>query len=407
MAERTRPYLYYDAVVSICAVCFRKIEGKILFEKGGVWMSKRCPVHGPERVLVSDDVEYYRLCREVFIKPPEMPLRRNTPIEFGCPYDCGICPDHEQHSCLTLVEVTDGCNLRCPVCYAESGPERMESHRPLAQIESMLDAVVANEGEPDVVQISGGEPTIHPQFFEILDAARRRPIRHLMVNTNGVRIAREEGFAERLASYAPGFEIYLQFDSLQARPLEILRGGDLREIRLRALEKLNVLNLSTTLVVTLQRGVNDTEIGTILDFALRQPCVRGITFQPVQAAGRLDGYDDAAHRLTLSEVRRKILEQSNLFSPADLVPVPCHADALCMGYALKTDGGGAIPLTGLIGRDTLVCAVECVRVRRGADHRSATHDRVPSRRRPRGWPTPGRDRPRPLVGVRRGSGIRH
>jgi uncharacterized radical SAM superfamily Fe-S cluster-containing enzyme len=218
----------------------------------------------------------------------------------------------------------------------------------------MLDAVVRNEGNPDVVQISGGEPTIHPRFFEILDAARRRPIRHLMVNTNGVRIAREEGFAERLASYAPAFEIYLQFDSLEARPLEALRGGDLREIRLQALEKLNRLNLSTTLVVTLQRGVNDAEIGAIIDYALRQRCVRGITFQPVQAAGRLDGYDDGAHRLTLSEVRRRILEQSTLFSPEDLVPVPCHADALCMGYALKGEDGTAIPLTGLIGRDTLL-----------------------------------------------------
>lgn len=350
---RTRPYLYYDAAISLCSACLRRVDAKILFQDGGVWMSKSCPQHGSQRVLLSDDVEYYRLCREAFVKVPEMPLRRNTATEFGCPYDCGICPDHEQHSCLSLVEVTDGCNLRCPICYAESGPERMASHRDLSAIEAMLDAVVANEGEPDVVQISGGEPTIHPRFFEILDAAKRRPIRHLMVNTNGVRIAREEGFAERLAEYAPGFEIYLQFDSLNARPLEILRGADLRDIRLRAIERLNALNLSTTLVVTLQRGVNDGEIGAILDFALEQRCVRGITYQPVQVAGRLDGYDDARHRLTLSEVRRQILEQSNVFSAEDLVPVPCHPDALCMGYALKTETG-PVPLTGLIDRGTLL-----------------------------------------------------
>ena len=356
----TRPYLYYDVAISICPECFRKIEAKIVFEEGGVWMLKRCPDHGATRVLISDDIAYYRQCREVYLKPPEMPRRRNTPIEYGCPYDCGLCPDHEQHSCLTLVEITDACNLRCPVCYAASGPER-QSHRPLELVEAMLDAVVENEGEPDVVQISGGEPTIHPQFFEILDAARRRPIRHLMVNTNGVRLAREPGFAERLASYAPAFELYLQFDSLKPRPLELLRGADLREIRLKALERLNALNLSTTLVVTLQRGVNDDEIGEIIDFALEQRCVRGITFQPVQAAGRLDGYAEDAHRLTLSQVRRKILEQSALFKPEDLVPVPCHPDALCMGYALKT-AGGAVPLTGMVdpkvlidgGRNTIV-----------------------------------------------------
>ena len=303
-------------------------------------------------MLVSDDVAYYRQCREVYLKPPEMPLRRNTPIKYGCPYDCGLCPDHEQHSCVSLIEVTDACNLRCPICYAGSGPER-QHHRPLAMIESMLDAVIANEGEADVVQISGGEPTIHPDFFAILDAAKRRPIKHLMVNTNGVRIARDAAFAERLASYKPLFEIYLQFDSLRPRPLEVLRGADLRDIRMKAIERLNALQLSTTLVVTLQRGVNDDEIGEILDFAVKQPCVRGVTLQPVQVAGRVDGYDDAEHRLTLAEVRRKILEQSPIFQPEDLVPVPCHPDSLCMGYAFK-GAGEVIPLTSMIGRDALM-----------------------------------------------------
>ena len=351
MTGLTRPYLFYDSAVSICATCFRRVDAKILIEDDRVFLQKRCPQHGPARVLISDDAAYYRQCREVFIKKPEMPHRRNTPLRYGCPYDCGLCPDHEQHSCLSLVEITDACNLRCPVCYAESGPER-QTHRPLAVVESMLDAVVANEMEPDIVQISGGEPTIHPDFFAILDAAKRRPIRHLMVNTNGVRIARDAGFAERLATYLPGFELYLQFDSLQSRPLEILRGADLRDVRMRAIERLNELNLSTTLVVTLQKGVNDHEIGAIIDFALQQRCVRGITFQPVQAAGRIDGYDDALHRLTLSEVRRKILEQSTLFKSEDLIPVPCHPDALCMGYALK--GTSPIPLTSLIDKRDLI-----------------------------------------------------
>ena len=95
-----------------------------------VYLDKRCPEHGRERVLVADDVEYYKRCREVFIKPPEQPQHNQTPIRYGCPYDCGLCPDHEQHSCLALIEVTDACNLRCPVCYAESGPHRPD-FRPL------------------------------------------------------------------------------------------------------------------------------------------------------------------------------------------------------------------------------------------------------------------------------------
>jgi uncharacterized radical SAM superfamily Fe-S cluster-containing enzyme len=353
MTGLIRPYLFYDATVSICSTCFRKVDGKIIFEEGNVFLTKHCPQHGNEKVLVSDDVDYYRQCRELFIKKPEMPYRRNTPIQYGCPYDCGLCPDHEQHSCLTLVEITDACNLRCPVCYAESGPHRMNQHRPLVQIERMLDAIIANEQEADVVQISGGEPTLHPDLFRILDAAKARPIRHLMMNTNGVRIARDAVFTERLATYMPGFEIYLQFDSLDAHPLEVLRGDDLRDTRLKALERLNELNLSTTLVVTLQKGLNDHELGAIIEFALKQRCVRGVTFQPVQEAGRLDGYD-ATNRLTLSEVRRKILEQSKVFAPEDLIPVPCHPDSLCMGYAFRTGDGNAIPLTGLVDKNVLI-----------------------------------------------------
>jgi len=351
MTERTRPYLFYDVALTICATCFRKLEGKIVFQDDKVFLLKRCPEHGAERVLVADDVDYYRRCREVFIKRPEMPVLYNTAVKWGCPYDCGLCTDHEQHSCLSLVEVTDSCNLRCPVCYAASGPERLE-HRSLALIEKMLDAVVRNEGRPDVVQISGGEPTLHPDFFKIIEMAKARPIRHLMVNTNGVRIAQDEEFVKRLAEIGD-FEVYLQFDSFERHALVDLRGADLRSVREKALERLNAHDISTTLVVTLKKGLNDGEIGRVIDFALRQPCVRGVTLQPIQDAGRLEKFNPAADRLTLTEVRQKILEQTNVFRPEDVIPVPCHPDALAMAYALKL-GGKVVPLTGLVEPDVLI-----------------------------------------------------
>lgn len=351
MAARVRPYIFYDVALTICSVCFRKLEGKIVFQDGKVFLLKRCPEHGAERVLVADDIDYYRRCREVFIKAPEMPAIYNTPVRWGCPYDCGLCTDHEQHSCLTLLEITDSCNLRCPVCYAASGPERL-THRPLALIEKMLDAIVRNEGKPDVVQISGGEPTLHPQFFEIVALAKARPIRHLMVNTNGVRLAQDEEFGKRL-SEIEDFEVYLQFDSFERDALRALRGADLRGVRERALEQLNKYDISTTLVVTLKRGLNDGEIGKIIDFALTQPCVRGVTLQPIQDAGRLENFDPAKDRLTLTEVRREILEQTGVFRPEDVIPVPCHPDSLAMAYALKLNNR-VMPLTGLIEPEILI-----------------------------------------------------
>jgi hypothetical protein len=182
---------------------------------------------------------------------------------------------------------------------------------------------------------------------------KERPIRHLMVNTNGIRIAQDEAFAERLATFMPQFEVYLQFDSLRREPLMQLRGADLRSIREKALERLNRLGISTTLVVTVERGVNDSELGAIVDFALTQPAVRGVTFQPVQQAGRMEGFNRAEHRLTLTEVRRRILDQTSVFVPEDLIPVPCHPDALAMAYALKL-GSKTVPLTGMIPPEVLI-----------------------------------------------------
>ncbi|MCA0312754.1 MAG: radical SAM protein [Candidatus Melainabacteria bacterium] len=350
-AINERPYIFYELTNSLCSHCLKKVEAKIVFQDEKVYMLKNCLEHGLERVLISVDIEYYKRSRN-FLKPPQTPLRFNTSTVHGCPYDCGLCPDHEQHSCLTLIEIAERCNLTCPVCYADSSPEK-GGFRSLAEIEFMLDELVKNEGEPDVVQLSGGEPTIHPQFFEIMDAAKLRPIRHLMVNTNGIRLAKDKEFVKRLAQYKDGFEVYLQFDSLKADALKVLRGEDLRQIRRQALDHLNQFDISTTLVVTLQKGLNDGEIGEIIDFALQEPCVRGVTFQPVQSAGRLETFDPACDRLTLSEVRQQILSQSKLFSESDILPVPCHPDCIAMAYALKLDQK-VVPLSGLIPPEELL-----------------------------------------------------
>ncbi|CAM1360117.1 conserved hypothetical protein [Tenacibaculum sediminilitoris] len=346
-----RKYNYYDFTLSLCPECLKRVDAKIVFEDDKVYMLKRCREHGKSKVLIADDIEYYKNIRN-YNKPSEMPYTFNTKTDYGCPYDCGLCPDHEQHSCLTVVEVTDRCNLTCPTCYAGSSPT-YGRHRTLEEVKAMLDAVVKNEKEPDVVQISGGEPTIHPQFWEILDYAKSLPIRHLMLNTNGIKIAKDIAFAERLKTYTPDFEIYLQFDSFEDSVLRELRGADLNSIRKQALDNLNKLNLSTTLVVTLQKGLNDHEIGKIIDYALQQKCVRGVTFQPTQIAGRLESFNPETDRMTLTEVRRKIMEQTDAFNADDLIPVPCNPDALVMGYALKL-GGEVFPLTRYINPNDLL-----------------------------------------------------
>ncbi len=345
-----RPYTYYDFTLSLCPVCLKRIDAKIVMESSSVFMMKSCSEHGHFKVLIEDEAEYYRNIRN-YAKRSEMPLHFGTEVLHGCPMDCGLCTDHEQHSCLTVLEITDRCNLECPTCYSASSP-RAGRHRTLSEIEFMLDRIVYNEGRPDVVQISGGEPTVHPDFFEVMKIAKSKPIRHIMLNTNGIKIANDPDFTKRLSEFSPGFEIYLQFDSFQESALKKLRGKDLRSVREKAIQTLNDLNLSTTLVVTLEKGINDSEIGKIIKFALNQKCIRGITFQPTQQAGRTENFSESG-RLTLSGVRREIISQSELFTEKDIIPVPCNPDALAMAYALKLDGK-VFPLTRFISPGELL-----------------------------------------------------
>ncbi|MFM7205539.1 MAG: radical SAM protein [Planctomycetaceae bacterium] len=352
--RRQAAYVFEGQTTSLCDECLALVPAKVLVEDGQVLYRKRCPRHGAKTVVVSTDAAYWRLCRD-YLKPGDRPLRLQTHTELGCPYDCGLCPDHEQHSCLALIDVNEACNLACPVCFSDSSPAR-SLQRPLAEIERMMDALVASEGEPDLLQISGGEPTIHPQILEILAAAKRRPIRHLMLNTNGVRIAEEADFVARLAELRPGFEVYLQFDSLRAEAQRDLRGADLTRVRRKALENLERAGISTTLVVVVKRGVNDDELPALIDHALQWRCVRGVVFQPVQDAGRNEGFDASRDRFPLSAIRRRIVDGGGPFAERDIIPLPCNPESIAIGYALRR-GATIVPVTSFFPRDMLVEAL--------------------------------------------------
>jgi uncharacterized radical SAM superfamily Fe-S cluster-containing enzyme len=348
--RKSAHYLFYGQTTSLCETCLELVPAKVIIEDEQVYYLKRCRQHGVQKTLISDDLEYWRQ-QKLWIKPGDRPLRTQTRTEAGCPFDCGLCPDHEQHSCLAIVEINAACNLACPVCFANAS-DIHGSHRPLKEIERMLDALVASEGEPDLVQLSGGEPTIHPDFFAVLDAVKRRPIRHVMINTNGVRIAQDAEFVKRLASYAPRLEVYLQFDSLNDEALVDLRGAKLSRIRQQALEALESVGLSTTLVVVVKRGVNDREIAEIIRHALTWKCVRGVTFQPVQDAGRNEGFEKNSNRVLLTQIRREV-GKSGVFATDDMIPLPCNPDQISIGYALR-NGDEVTPITRLLPRELIL-----------------------------------------------------
>ncbi|MEZ5731607.1 MAG: radical SAM protein [Paracoccaceae bacterium] len=368
MPRKIAPYLFLDQTTSLCATCLAPVPAKVIEAEGAIYFLKRCPSHGVEKVLVSSDPAYWRQIRS-WIKPSDRPQQFQTRIEAGCPYDCGLCPDHEQHSCLAILEVNETCNLTCPVCFADSGPDRAGT-RTLAEVALMLDTLVASEGEADLLQISGGEPTLHPDILTILRMAKARPIRHLMLNTNGLRIARDKTFVAELAALGPGFEVYLQFDSSDPATLKEIRGADLTRIREQALSNLEAAGISTTLVAVIKKGLNDHEVGAIVDHALRWDCVRGVTFQPIQDAGRNEAFDPSRDRTVLSDIRSALVAHGGPFGAADLIPLPCNPESICVGYGLRR-GRSVQPITGFLPRELLVAEAP----------NSVTFERYPELRR--------------------------
>src|SRR5947207_6759398 len=168
MARKPRPYVFHGQTSSMCETCLRLVPAKIIEQNGAVWYQKRCADHGVQKTVVSIEAGYWKRCRD-FLKPGDLPLQFQTRIDKGCAYDCGLCPDHEQHSCLALIEINETCNLTCPTCFAGSSPA-LAGQLPLAEIERMLDTLVASDGERDLLQISGGAPPLPPGLFALISA---------------------------------------------------------------------------------------------------------------------------------------------------------------------------------------------------------------------------------------------
>lgn len=339
VVKHDRDYVYLAHTASLCPECKRVVQAKVVEREGKVWLRKTCPEHGFVESLQSSDAAYYRQQQE-FTRPGTLPQTFQTETNLGCPQDCGLCPDHEQHTCLGLIDLTDACNMRCPTCFANSDTGVF---LPLKTVEGMLDSLVRSEGVADIVQFSGGEPTLHPQLFDIIDLARTKAIRHVMVNTNGIRIANDETFVRRLAQYKEDFEVYLQFDGLRKETYLTLRGQDMTDVRRRALANLEKHDIPTTLVAVLENGVNMDEVGDVVREALRHKNVRGITFQPQTHSGRWTDFDPR-ERVTVPDVIDALATQApEHFERSDFVPLPCHPECISMTYALR-NGEDVLPL---------------------------------------------------------------
>ncbi|WP_231951586.1 radical SAM protein [Nocardia terpenica] len=354
-----RDEVFVEYTKSICPVCKTVVDAQVNIRDDKVYLGKRCREHGWFEALVYGDAQAY-LSMSRFNKPGTLPLAFQTEIRDGCPSDCGLCPDHKQHACLGLIEVNTGCNLDCPICFADSGHQPRPSptttlngdaSRPVfdpgysithEQCRRMIDAFVAAEGEPEVVMFSGGEPTIHKNLLDFIDMAQASPIRTITINTNGIRLASDRNFvaalADRNGRNGKVLNIYLQFDGLEEQTHLRIRGKDLRTIKQRALDNCADAGLIVTLAAAIERGVNEHEIGAIVEYGLAHPAVRAIAFQPVTHSGRHLEFDPL-QRLTNPDVIDAIAEQlPQWLAPSDFFPVPCCFPTCRSITYLITDG---------------------------------------------------------------------
>jgi hypothetical protein len=234
--------------------------------------------------------------------------------------------------CLALIDITDGCNLACPTCFSESAGGAFLT---LDQIRAALDGYIAQEGVGAIVQFSGGEPTLHPQIVEAVKMAVEMPTNVVMVNTNGILLARDEDLVKRLVDAGEHkLEIYLQFDGLNDRVYEHIRGAKLYDLKMQAIENLTKHGLPINLICVVERGVNEDQVGPIVEFGVKTKGIRGVNFQPKFYAGRFDRADPM-NRVTNTEVMDLLEEQTDgMFRKSDFLPLPCsHPSEIAMTYA--------------------------------------------------------------------------
>ena len=293
---------------SVCPVCLNRIPAnKVVGEDGNIYLEKRCFEHGSFRTLIWEgSLEDYKAWSAGDVGGKTVPPRANA-VEKGCPYDCGLCQNHEREGCCVLLELTNRCNLHCPVCFASAG-EQKPRDLTLDEIAKQYDLLM-ERGGPFNIQLSGGEPTMRDDLPEIIALGREKGFTFFQLNTNGVRLADEDGYAEKLARGGVS-TVFLQFDGLDDDIYRILRGKPLLETKLKAIDNCKQAGLPVVLVPTVAPGVNDHALGDILRFGLaRTPHIRGVHIQPISYFGRC-GLEAPAMRLTIPKMLRLMEEQT-------------------------------------------------------------------------------------------------
>jgi uncharacterized radical SAM superfamily Fe-S cluster-containing enzyme len=371
MSLPARDYLIEEYTTTVCPHCFAEKgrrsdeadvwkDGMLVSHGGKVWMRRFCQTHGETESLYEEDLEIWR-ARKGWSTPTltVTPDRADNFGAFPAAYRDGLPASHGQHTCILLLNVTDRCNYGCTTCYAAAlapgAPVPPGETPTIAEAMHTVETVIEREGgKLGVLMLSGGEPTIRDDLPELIEAFLELNIVRIMLNTNGRRIARDDKFLAFLQKHRNRIEVYLQFDGMRPATYQALRNEDVSKEKMTALARLNDAGIFTTLVTTIARGVNENEIGDIIQLGLETPRCAGLAMQPMFGSGRSAGFDPK-DRATPTGVLRVLGEQTNgLLEWSDFIPLPCsHRDCCDITYLLKIANGEWKSLPKLIGKDEL------------------------------------------------------